>query len=114
MTQSIAKKLWSFLLRRRDPAPQVFLLQDDNKSRVLSVALAICDVLRLDRSETLHKVALETWTATRDLTPANNHIYDTRADAGHLKMVLSRLALENACKCRTPAGQWLGFGLGRF
>jgi predicted phage terminase large subunit-like protein len=76
MTQSIAKKLWSFLRRRRDPAPQVFLLQDDNESRVLSVALAICDVLRLDRSETLHKVAMETWTATRDLMPANNHIYD--------------------------------------
>jgi hypothetical protein len=76
MTQSIAKKLWSFLLRRRDPAPQVVLLQDNNESRALSVALAICDVLRLDRSQALHKVAMETWTATRNLMPANNHIYD--------------------------------------
>src|SRR5262249_9201711 len=40
MTRELGKKLWSFLLRRRDPAPAVIVLQDDRLPRALSLAYA--------------------------------------------------------------------------
>jgi predicted phage terminase large subunit-like protein len=76
MTQPLGKKLWSFLLRKRDPTPAVYLLEDDNERRALSVAYAICDSLGLNRAETIYRVGAEMWTTPRNEVPANKHIYE--------------------------------------
>jgi hypothetical protein len=76
MTPELGKKLWSFLLRRRDPAPGVFVLQDEGDRRALSVAYAIADVLGLRRSETIYQVSRGDWRAGPEDIPPNRHIYE--------------------------------------
>ena len=51
MTRETGKKLWSFLLRRRQREPELIVLQDDGDGRALSLAYAIADALRLARSQ---------------------------------------------------------------
>jgi hypothetical protein len=76
MTKEMGKKLWSFLLRKRDPFPELFVLQDDQERRVLSLAYAIADVLRLERPQALSQVkGEESQPRTRDLPP-NRHVYE--------------------------------------
>jgi predicted phage terminase large subunit-like protein len=77
MTPALGKKLWSFLLRKRDPAPEVFLLQDDGDRRALSLAYAICDVLRLQHSQAIYHVSQPEWKACADNRPPNRHVYET-------------------------------------
>jgi predicted phage terminase large subunit-like protein len=76
MTRDMGKKLWALLLRKRDPFPEVFVLQDDNERRALSVAYAIADVLRLPRAETIYKLQAADWSARPDEVPPNRFIYD--------------------------------------
>jgi hypothetical protein len=76
MTRELGKKLWSFLLRRRDPAPELFVLQDDNERRGLSLAYAIADVPRLGRAQTIYKVQGEEWPARAEEVPPNRHVYE--------------------------------------
>src|SRR5262249_59076774 len=47
MTRDMGKKLWSLLLRKRDPIAEEFVLLDENDRRALSIAYAIADVLKL-------------------------------------------------------------------
>jgi predicted phage terminase large subunit-like protein len=76
MTQEIGKKLWSFLLRKRDPAPGAFVLQDDGDRRALSMAYAICDVLRLGRSNAIYKATGAEWRAQDGDARPNQRVYE--------------------------------------
>ena len=44
------KRVWAFLLRKRDPLAEVFVFADGGGRRAYSAALAVCDMLRLPRS----------------------------------------------------------------
>jgi len=77
MTPAMGKKLWSFLLRKRDPWPEVFVLRDDGDRRALSVAYAIADVLGLRRSASIYRVGAEDWSASADEAPPNRHVYES-------------------------------------
>jgi predicted phage terminase large subunit-like protein len=76
MSPETGKKLWSFLLRRRDPAPEVFVLQDDGERRALSVAYALAEVLRLGRRGTICKASDLEWKAREEEAPPNRHVYE--------------------------------------
>jgi len=76
MTRELGKKLWSFLLRRRDPVAEVFVLQDDGDRRALSLAYAIADVLGWTRSRAIYKVGGHEWQATDADVPPNRFVYD--------------------------------------
>ncbi len=76
MTPDMGKKLWSCLTRRRGWAPEVFVLQDDGDRRAISLAYAICDVLRMERSQTIFKVNGEEWGAQQKEPPPNKHVYE--------------------------------------
>lgn len=54
MAESHGKAVWSFLLRKRDPAAELWVLADDGDGRSLSAALAVCDALGMDRKKTLY------------------------------------------------------------
>src|SRR5438128_1922988 len=73
MTRDMGKKLWSLLLRKRDPFAEMFVLQDDIERRALSLAYAIADVLRLPRTETIYKVQAEEWSARQGDVPPNRY-----------------------------------------
>jgi hypothetical protein len=75
MTRELGKKLWSFLLRQRDPAPEVIVLQDEGDRRAISLAYAICDSLRLERSTAIYKAGQE-WSAHKNDVPPNRHVYE--------------------------------------
>jgi hypothetical protein len=83
MTCELGKKLWSFLLRRRDPAPAVIVLQDDRLQRSLSLAYAIADVLALRRAHTIFQVEQEAWHAQQTDVPPNRHIYEMTKRTRH-------------------------------
>jgi hypothetical protein len=57
MTPELGKKLWAFILKRRDPAADVFVLCDNGDSRALSVAYALCDMMRLERNKAIYCMA---------------------------------------------------------
>ncbi len=76
MTAEQGKKLWAFLLRKRDPAPDVYIFVDDGDRRSLSVAYAVCDVLRLARNSSLYLPSDNdnTYSHTDKAAP-NQHVY---------------------------------------
>ncbi len=76
MTPPTGKKLWSFLLRKRDPAPAVVVLQDDRSRRALSIAYGIADILRLPRSQAICQVGGQEWDPHGDDLPSNRHVYE--------------------------------------
>lgn len=71
------KRMWSVLLKKRDPWALIWVFSgpaDDN--RVISLAYAVSDTLRLKRSETVFKLADEGWRADDKAIPPNKHVYD--------------------------------------
>jgi predicted phage terminase large subunit-like protein len=76
MTRDMGKKLWSLLLRRRDPIAEVFVLLDDNEGRALSIAYAIADVLKLPRRETIYTLRTMDWSARPEDVPPNRYVYE--------------------------------------
>ena len=81
MNQQHGKILWSFLLRKRSLAAEVFVLVDDADRRALSLAYALCDVLHLPRAGCIYRVDEEDWHAATADEPPNRHVYLT-AKAG--------------------------------
>jgi hypothetical protein len=75
MDRAAGKKLWGFLLRRRDPGPAVFVFQDDGDRRALSVAYGVAYVLRA-ANPTIQKVGQEEWTPKENDVPPNKHIFE--------------------------------------
>ncbi len=55
MRRDHGKRLWAFLAKHRDPPPEVFVIADDGDRRALSLALAVCDALGLDRAATVYR-----------------------------------------------------------
>jgi hypothetical protein len=76
LTPAIGKKLWSFLLRRRDPPPRGIVLQDDGDRRALSLAYAIADTLRYPRSQSIVRAGREESPEPDADAPPNQHVYD--------------------------------------
>jgi predicted phage terminase large subunit-like protein len=76
LDREMGKKLWSQLLRRRDPIAEVFVLQDENERRALSVAYGIADALDLPRRESIYRLSDLDWMAQPKDPAPNRHIYD--------------------------------------
>jgi hypothetical protein len=74
MRQEDGKRLWYFLRRHRDPAPEVLVIADEGDRRALSLAYAICDVQGLPRGETIHVVAGEPEAKHTGAAP-NPHVF---------------------------------------
>lgn len=49
MQREHGKKLWAFLLKKRDPGPEVIVFCDNDDRRAASVAYAVADQMRLPR-----------------------------------------------------------------
>jgi hypothetical protein len=77
MNRETGKQLWRCLLGKRDTAVKVIVLVDQGGSdrRALSVALGICDVLRLSR-ENIYRLADPTWKALPTWKAPNAYVYD--------------------------------------
>lgn len=75
-TQQHGKRIWSSVLRKRDPMPRLFVICDTNESRSLSTGMALNDTLRVRREETLVRFGEDNWTCKTDDKPPNEHIYD--------------------------------------
>ncbi len=74
MARDDGKKLWAFLLKKRDPNPDVIVIQDDGDRRALSLSYSICDVLHLPRT-IIHVVANEEMVH-KDKEAPNEHVYN--------------------------------------
>lgn len=74
MQKEQGKKLWSLLLKKRDPAAQVWVFQDDGDDRALSMAFAVCDALRLDRDTTIYRPSFPENKYKGETAP-NRHVY---------------------------------------
>jgi hypothetical protein len=85
MTREHGKKIWAWLLKKREPAPEVYFLVDDGTRVAESVAKGIADVLRIPRSTIYFAVAGgDADTVVSGESPApNGYVYDmTRAARG--------------------------------
>jgi predicted phage terminase large subunit-like protein len=76
MSRETGKRLWGCLLRKRDRPIAVIVVADGGGSdrRALSVALAICDLLRLPRPKICRACDLD-WKATPDYKAPNEYVY---------------------------------------
>ena len=76
MNRETGKQLWRCLLRKRDTPVEVIVIVDRGGSdrRALSVALGICDVLRLSR-ENIYRPSDPTWKAMPDSKAPNDYVY---------------------------------------
>ena len=72
MTRDHGKALWAFLLKKRDPAPQVIVFCDQGDRRAYALACGVADSLRLPRSF-IHRSA-DPDSLCND-PPANQHAY---------------------------------------
>ncbi len=72
MKQEHGKKLWAFLLRRRDPPIQVVILVDEKEERALSVAVGIRDCFA-NHGATIYRVS-EPDSDDKNLKTPNDHI----------------------------------------
>ncbi len=70
-----AKRLWGFILKKRDPPPEMIVVQDQGDRRALSVALALCDTLRLQRQSTVARLDDPDWQVKAVDKPSNNHVF---------------------------------------
>ncbi len=75
MSREAGKRLWGFLLRRRDPGPEVYVFQDGGDRRALSLAYGVANVLRAAKP-TIHKVGEQEWTPKENDLPPNQHIFE--------------------------------------
>lgn len=54
MQDSHGKQVWSFLLKKRDPSADLWVIVDEGDGRALSAAMAVCDSCNMDRKKTLY------------------------------------------------------------
>ena len=74
MDREHGKKLWAFILKKRDNNPDVIVVQDDGDRRALSIAYCLCDVLHQPRS-IIHVVGNEEMMH-KDKEAPNEHVYN--------------------------------------
>lgn len=68
------KKLWSFLLKKRDPGPEAIIFCDDNDRRAKSLACAVADTMRLPRKTNLFHLLGDNSIGNED-SPPNSYVY---------------------------------------
>lgn len=86
ISQDQGKKLFAFILKKRDPCPTVFVICDDNKERRETVALAICDVLSFQRNKLIYSPG----SADMDygaMKPENEHLFTVVKNSRSLVVV---------------------------
>lgn len=83
LTQDIAKKLWAFLMRRRDPSWEALVIADKDGKKSLSVAMAIADMLRLPRDVSIYIVSTPEMKCSTVNVP-NLHVYEMIKATRHL------------------------------
>lgn len=71
-----AKKLWAFVLKKRDPVGEVLVLHSDNNQVGQAMAFAISDMLRLSRQSTIYEHNKEE-VLYNAMKASNEHIYET-------------------------------------
>jgi hypothetical protein len=75
MSQQDGKRLWYFLRKKCDPSPQVLVLASPDGQAALSMAYAICDVLRISRPETVYPFDTYDPDDKQDRNPPFRHVY---------------------------------------
>ena len=75
-TAQLAKKLWAFLMKPRDPGPEVFVLIDHSDNLALSLAYGLADALRLRRQEVIYQVGKEEWSASATDVPPHRYLFE--------------------------------------
>ncbi len=86
LTPQEAKKLWRMLMKKREQQANLIVIVDEGDRRALSVGLAVCDGLNLQRSSSIHRVGLEDWKAEKGTKPENSHVYECVRNARNLIM----------------------------
>lgn len=74
LQRSQAKRLWAFLLQKRDPKPEIVVIQDEGTGIALTLAQAISDCLSLPR--TIIVIGDDPEQSAKG-EPLSRHIYDT-------------------------------------
>jgi hypothetical protein len=74
MDQKEGKKLWSFLLKKRDQNPGVIVVACRGDRREDSLALGMADALRLSRKQVL-RLGKEDYNYA-GVEPSNRHVYE--------------------------------------
>jgi hypothetical protein len=98
LTKDQAKKLWSVLLRKRDPIPLLWIISDENEQRRLSVGLALCAGASLPSESTLCKASDPEWKVNPEDDKLTSYIYRTIKEARHFVM--------GVIPEQMPAGGW--------
>ena len=73
MQREHGKKLWQLITKKRDLPFDVLVICDSGDRRALSMAQAICDVLRLPRT-IIHMPSNS--EANHQGSPSNQHVFD--------------------------------------
>ncbi len=76
-----AKKLWSFLLRRRDRPVSTIVIVSDNSRKAISIAMAVSDTMNLERKSI--NVPTDGNTVTEGKAP-NKYVYDVARLGRHM------------------------------
>jgi hypothetical protein len=86
------KRLWGLLTKQRNPRAEIWVICDDGKSssgsqdrRALSISMAICDTMRLDKKATIWQPSNPEGTL-EDQDPQNRHVYDSVKASRYLVM----------------------------
>lgn len=75
MKREHGKSLWAFLLKKRDPIPDCYVIADDDNGKAMSLALSVVDTLRLDRDSTICNLA-ESDNKVGTRPPPIKHVYE--------------------------------------
>lgn len=77
------KKLWAFILKKREKNPTAIVIVDDGDNRSLSIAYAVSDSLMFNRKP-IYKMGQEESENHQEKKPPNLHIYTTMKSARNL------------------------------
>jgi predicted phage terminase large subunit-like protein len=77
-TQMIGCKMWSFLLRKRDPVIWTYVFQDEggDDDRAMTLAYGVVDALRLKRSASIYYLGESDFSANDEDEVNNRHLYE--------------------------------------
>lgn len=86
MSRGDGKRFWSHVLKKHEPATQLFVIVDEGGKdrRAMSLAMALCDVMRFPREKCLFNAAdPETKQVGK---PGNEHVYELIRSTRHMVM----------------------------
>lgn len=86
--QDHGKKLWSFLLKKREPAVWVYVIQDEggDDDRAMTLAYGIADGLRVKREDSIWNMGSDEFQATNEDLCTNANLYDLVKSTRHFVM----------------------------